>query len=150
MLDENVDIGTFEGRLAVLDDLYNRSMQIIEEREVAYGDDPFGKTGLYTRKFKIGGSRECPMIVEEYAMDHGLLRALRKLSQAAAKERRFAPKKGGAAHKSVAEYTAELDAGRARVVAARAEWARRDAAQARSDAEAAAKSATQADESPET
>jgi len=124
-------------------------MRVIEEREVAYGDDQVGKTGLYTRKFKIGGSREYPMIVEEYAMDHGLLRLLRSLSKAAAKERRFAPKKEGAPHQSLAEYIKVLDAGRARVVAARAEGARADAAQARSHAEAAAKGGSQADESPE-
>jgi hypothetical protein len=141
MLDENVDIGTFEGRLAVLDDLYNRFMRVIEERGVAYGDDSFGKTGLYTRKFKIGGNREFPMIVEEYAMDRGLLRELLKVRHAEAKERKFSPKKDRKYPYllPIEEYTAILNAGRDRVAQAQKERL----------AAAAAKEATQADESPE-
>ena len=74
------------------------------------------------------------MIVEEYSMDRRLLREIQSVRMAARKER-SAPKKEGAPHQSLAEYQAILDAGMARV--------------AKAKAEAAAKDATQADESPE-
>jgi len=67
--------------LADAEDLHKRLRRVIEEREVAYGDDPMGKTGLCDRKFKIQGSREYPVIVEQYTTDFGLLRAMREIEK---------------------------------------------------------------------
>jgi hypothetical protein len=108
MLDIENDITTRKGRLAELDELCNGLMQAMKERGVAYGDDERGATGLFNRRFKIQGTREYPVIVEEYSMDHGLLRQWNKLLKAAAVERRWLEKAGqGAANGSRRTRTTE-------------------------------------------
>jgi len=54
---------------------------VIEERAAAYADDPRGSTGLYWRRFHIRGSRENPVIVEEYLMDHKILREILRIKK---------------------------------------------------------------------
>jgi len=76
MLDTTDEFPSMKCYLADAEDLHKRLRRVIEEREVAYGDDPMGKTGLCDRKFKIQGSREYPVIVEQYTTDFGLLRAI--------------------------------------------------------------------------
>ena len=79
------DILAGKDRLAKLEHLSDLLTQALEERQVKYGDDQFGRTGLYTRGFKIRGSREHPLIVEEYTKDQRLLQELIKLEQAKAR-----------------------------------------------------------------
>jgi len=73
---------------ADLNELNRRLDQVIEEREVAYGDDPIGASGLYIRKFKILG-REYPEIVEEYSLDNATIRMKLRLLKQAAKLEKF-------------------------------------------------------------
>ena len=78
---------------------------------MVYDDDPLGRTGFYVRRFKIQGSREHPVIVEEYTMDHGLLREMKKLRKdaaIAAGNWREEPK--DANYVSYEDYVKELDA----------------------------------------
>ncbi len=65
--------------LAAVEDLYYRCWRVIEERSIAYGDDPMGKTGLYSRTLKIRGTRDRPVVFEEYELDHQLVSGLRKI-----------------------------------------------------------------------
>jgi len=81
MLDTTDEFPSMKCYLADAEDLHKRLRRVIEEREVAYGDDPMGKTGLCDRKFKIQGSREYPVIVEQYTTDFGLLRAMREIEK---------------------------------------------------------------------
>lgn len=64
---------TPQDRLAHLDEQSASLHGIIEERGAAFGDDPYGKSGLYKRNFKIRGSREHPVLVEEYVFDHKMI-----------------------------------------------------------------------------
>jgi hypothetical protein len=117
-------------RIAQLDDLYSRLMQIIEERAVAFGDDPLGQTGLYTRSFEIKGSREFPVIVERYSRERRLLRELAKLRKQAAIEvaRQEKIREASKGRESLEEYQAKLDAGMQRVEDDRRFWREREAA----------------------
>src|ERR1017187_6172159 len=81
MIDESSTIGIPESSIAASEDFCARLMQVLEERQVAFGDDPWGRTGLYARNFKIGGSRAYPVILEEYSKDLPLLRELQKLQK---------------------------------------------------------------------
>ena len=53
---------------------------------VSSSDDPIGRSGLYTRTYRIRGSRKFPVLVEEYRLDRQLLRALHKIENQAAIE----------------------------------------------------------------
>jgi hypothetical protein len=68
-------------RVAELEDMHQRLVEIVETRSVAYGDDPVGRTGCCARRFKIQGSREYPVIVEEYTFDRCLFRQLLKIQK---------------------------------------------------------------------
>ena len=49
----------------------------------ANADEPVGGTGLYWRRFHIRGSRENPVIMEEYLMDHKILREILRVEEQA-------------------------------------------------------------------
>ena len=60
-------------RVAQLNELAHILPTLIEERAVAFADDPLGKTGLYNRTFKIRGTRKHPVIEEAYSYDLALI-----------------------------------------------------------------------------
>jgi hypothetical protein len=47
---------TREVFLEDLDEIWTRTMRVIEERAAAYADDPLGSSGLYWRRFRIRGA----------------------------------------------------------------------------------------------
>ena len=65
-------------RIFALDDRWHRGRQVIEERAIdpTVQDVPGGKTGLLVRQLKQIGSGRDASIVEEYAVDTGLLSSL--------------------------------------------------------------------------
>src|SRR5260370_33476121 len=73
-------------RLAELDKRYKALLQIIEERAVPYADDPIGQSGLYNLRYRIRGSREYPVLEEDYQRDFHELRASRKIEKRVAIE----------------------------------------------------------------
>jgi hypothetical protein len=105
-----------DARLEELNVLYEAMHRIIEERAVAYADDPIGRLGLHSLRYRIRGSRDRPVLVEEWCMDHRLLRALLKIEKRATtqfgKEREDAEK----ARATLEEMKCRLEAGRQRVV----------------------------------
>ena len=78
---------TARERLAALEERWNALRQVILTRTVEFADDPVGRTGYYTRTFKVEGSRSNPVLVEEYSLDTELLREMRALEQEMADER---------------------------------------------------------------
>jgi hypothetical protein len=118
-------------RIAALDDLQARLMRVIEERAVAFGDDPVGQSGLHSRRFDIKGAPETPIIVEHYSLDRGLIRAIGKLLKQARIETTL--RDGEKPEQSLAEYKAMLDAGTERVAKANRFWAERKAAGLKGD-----------------
>src|ERR1017187_6377125 len=99
--------------------------QTIEERAAAYADDQIGQYGLHSVTYTIGGSREHPVLVEKWRMDHGLLRAMREIENQATIEtgqwarRHEAPYKGP----TMEEVMQRREAGLERVRVAKAERA---------------------------
>jgi hypothetical protein len=81
-------IGVVERRVASLDDRWKRLLKVIEQRgaSVEMKDVPGGETGLLVRKIKKIGSGEDSEIVNEYAVDTGLLSELREHEKQAAQE----------------------------------------------------------------
>jgi hypothetical protein len=53
----------------------------IRIRGSEYADDPIGSTGYFIRKFRVQGSAESPVVLEEYSLDIQLLRDLRSLEK---------------------------------------------------------------------
>ena len=80
------DVRDKKERLAVLTRLFQALQQLCNERAVAYADDPIGRLGLHNRRFRILGSREHPVLLEEYWMDHREGRALLKILKQASIE----------------------------------------------------------------
>ncbi len=72
-------------RLAVLDDLHDKALQVIEERIDTDGA-PGQSTGLVVRQLKQIGAGKSAEVVEEFTVDTGLLREIRALHEQAAKE----------------------------------------------------------------
>jgi hypothetical protein len=73
-------------RLTEMDGRHQALMHIIEERAVAYADDPIGQSGLYHLTYRIRGNREYPVLVEDYQRDVRELRELLKIERQAAIE----------------------------------------------------------------
>lgn len=97
-------------RLAVLDDLYAKSVTVIEERAAEYAAiaennanqteqqrayrrtwggaalPAGGETGLLVRQVKQLGSGPSTQIIEEFAVDTGLIKQIQSLQEQAAKE----------------------------------------------------------------
>lgn len=81
-------------RLAVLDDLHDKLLTVVQERAADYaahgtngGDVPAGGgTGLIVRQLKQIGSGRDAYVVEEFAVDTALVREIRATHEQAAKE----------------------------------------------------------------
>ena len=73
-------------RLANLNDFLGRLVAVAAERGEDMAGVPGGKTGLLVRKVKSVGSGADAEIVEEYAVDTGLLSEVRKYQELAARE----------------------------------------------------------------
>ena len=84
--------------LVKLDKLSDDMVAKIETRGIAYGDDRFGRTGLYDRRYKIIG-REHPVIVEQYRRDYRtvtvFLQVQRTISQVERQLRKLIRQGGG-------------------------------------------------------
>lgn len=72
-------------RLAVLDDLHTKALQVIEER-IVEGGAPGESTGIVVHQMKQIGAGKDAQIVDEYVVDTGLMREIRSLHEQAAKE----------------------------------------------------------------
>jgi hypothetical protein len=140
LAENNEDLGNKEWRLAELDRHHQALTQIIEERAVAYADDPIGQLGLHSLRYRIRGSRKFPVLVEEYRLDRRLLRALLKIGKQAAIEMGQQGKAVEDAEKKKAEAQALMD----RINAGRDRAAKEERER---NAAAAAKGETQSDES---
>lgn len=73
-------------RLAVLDDLHTKALAVIEERAQDNTGAPGEATGLMVRQVKQIGVGKSAQVIEEYAVDTGLMREIRALHEQAAKE----------------------------------------------------------------
>lgn len=75
-------------RVEAMNDRWNRLRQLIDERaaDPAVTQVPGGRTGLLVREVKSVGAGENNTLVEEFAVDTGLLRELRELERQAAQE----------------------------------------------------------------
>jgi DNA-binding XRE family transcriptional regulator len=75
-------------RVNALNDRWNRMRTVIEERaeDEAMQDVPGGKTGLLVHQTKAIGTGANQTIIDEYAVDTGLLKELRAHEEQAAKE----------------------------------------------------------------
>jgi hypothetical protein len=77
-----------ERRVAVLNDLHNKMLQVIDER--AKSEDmagvPGGKTGIVTRTLKGVGKGDDFQVVEEHRVDTGTIAEIRDVQKQAAEE----------------------------------------------------------------
>jgi hypothetical protein len=73
-------------RVESLDDRWKRLKRVIEARAIDLKDIPGGDTGLLVRQLKSVGFGENNQLVEEYAVDTGLLKEMRAHEEQAAKE----------------------------------------------------------------
>jgi phage terminase small subunit len=76
-------------RLAVLDDIKRKYLQIISERADAYAKEqnaPGASTGLLVRQEKVIGSGDAAMHIVEWKADTAITDAIQKLDEQAAKE----------------------------------------------------------------
>lgn len=74
-------------RLAVLDRLHEKALDVIEERSQGPDQDtPGSSTGLLVKTFKQIGSGPDAYPIAEYAVDVALMREIRALQEQAAKE----------------------------------------------------------------
>jgi hypothetical protein len=80
-------IAILERRVDALQDRWQRMQRVIEERaEELEGEAAGGGTGLLVKQYKSIGAGENARLVEEYAVDTGLLRELREHEKQAAQE----------------------------------------------------------------
>lgn len=79
-------ISNRQNRVAALNDRWSRMRQVIAARAEDMAEVPGGETGLLVRQTKSIGFGENNTVVEEYAVDTGLLRELRAHEEQAAKE----------------------------------------------------------------
>lgn len=75
-------------RLAVLDRLHAAAVSVVEERAAAMADEdaPGAGSGLLVKSLRQVGSGANAQLVEEFAVDTGLLREIRAIEEQAAKE----------------------------------------------------------------
>jgi hypothetical protein len=112
------ELGSSSDRLAELNARHQALRRIIELRGVEYADDPLGSSGFYLRRFKVQGS----VLTAEYTLDTSILRELREIEKQAAIEmgERMKPNGAGAAELRTQELMQKINAGYARMAAARA------------------------------
>ena len=87
----NVPIAQRRRRVDALQDRWRKMKRVIEARTVMATDDegrviPGGDTGLLVKQYRGIGHGESFTMVEEYAVDTGLLREMRELEKQAAQE----------------------------------------------------------------
>jgi hypothetical protein len=126
-MDSMDDLDSRKG-LAMLEDIYNRLWGLIEARSVAYGDDPVGKTGLYSRTLKIRGTRD-PVLFEEYVLDRQLIsKLLKTMKYIAIQTDQWKPSQDSVEKALFLEkLNRRIEAGRERVAKLRAERAAEEA-----------------------
>lgn len=75
-------------RIEVLNDLHEKVLTVIDERakDPALQSVPGGTTGLVTKTLKSIGSGDSQQVVEEHALDTGLIREIRGIQDQVAKE----------------------------------------------------------------
>lgn len=76
-------------RLKTLNDLYDKSLQVVADRAAAYGGDVDahgGHTGLLVKQVKVIGSGQNAQTTTEYQVDTGLVKQIESLMERAAKE----------------------------------------------------------------
>lgn len=106
-------IANVKNRVADQGDRWRRLRQVIEERAVSaeMANVPGGTTGLLVHTYKMAGGKE-PIVMDEYAVDTGLLAEMRAVEKQAAQElgqwteRQEVTGKGG---KPIAVATAAFD-----------------------------------------
>lgn len=81
-------IANRQTRIDALNDRWERMQRVIKERAAdrSFAKVPGGKTGLLVRSYKTVGSGKSLRVVEEYAVDTGLLNALLQHEKQAAIE----------------------------------------------------------------
>jgi hypothetical protein len=77
-----------ECRIAILGDLHDKMLRVIEERGASadLAEVPGGKTGLVTKTLKGLGNGDNFQVVEEYEVDTGTVREIRAVQQQVAEE----------------------------------------------------------------
>jgi len=75
-----------QNRVDALNDRWRRLQTVIDERAEDMATVPGGSTGLLVRQTKTVGTGPQAQIIDEYAVDTGLLRELRAHEEQAAKE----------------------------------------------------------------
>ena len=79
-------IASRQNRVAALNDRWDRMRRVIVARAEVLQAVPGGETGLLVRQTKSIGFGDNNTVIEEYAVDTGLLRELRAHEEQAAKE----------------------------------------------------------------
>lgn len=80
-------IANKRNRVRTLNELHDRQLRVIAERadDPAMQAIPGGTTGLLVHTYKMAGGRE-PVVMDEYAVDTGLLNEIRQYQKQAAQE----------------------------------------------------------------
>ena len=78
-------IANVKNRVAAQNDRWDRMKAVIEARAVELATVPGGSTGLLVHTYKLVGGKE-PIVMDEYAVDTGLLSEMRAHEKQAAQE----------------------------------------------------------------
>jgi hypothetical protein len=78
-------IANVKNRVAAQNDRWDRMKAVIEARAVELSAVPGGATGLLVHTYKLAGGR-APIVMDEYAVDTGLLSEMRAHEKQAAQE----------------------------------------------------------------
>lgn len=78
-------IANVKNRVAAQNDRWDRMKAVIEARAIELAAVPGGNTGLLVHTYKMAGGKE-PVVMDEYAVDTGLLAELRAHEKQAAQE----------------------------------------------------------------
>ncbi len=79
-------IARIDHRLRNANDRHRRMVQLIDARAAAAGDAPGADTGLLVRTYKAVGNGPTAYVVEEWAVDTGLLKEMRELEKQVAQD----------------------------------------------------------------
>lgn len=82
---KDAGIANLQNRVAGYNDRWDRMHRVIEARAVELAAVPGGETGLLVHTYKMAGGRE-PIVMDEYAVDTGLLAEMRATEKQAAQE----------------------------------------------------------------
>jgi hypothetical protein len=78
-------IANVKNRVAAQNDRWDRMKAVIAARAIELATVPGGSTGLLVHTYKLAGGRE-PIVMDEYAVDTGLLAEMRAHEKQAAQE----------------------------------------------------------------